>query len=89
MSLMTINRDALGHRLSVIGTPRHLNPQLVDIWHHWVTHNGPEWAVKRFKSLKVDLIRRQAGLPYLTTYVRRTNTVSITGPSERYSAGLQ
>ena len=71
MSLMTINRDALGHRLSVIGTPRHLNPQLVDIWHQWVTHNGPEWAVKRFKSLKVDLIRRQAGLPYLTTYVRK------------------
>lgn len=66
-----IDRGALGHRLSVIGIPRHLIPQIVDIWCRWVTHNGPEWAVKRFKSLKVDLIRRQAGLPSITTYVRK------------------
>jgi len=43
----------------------------VDIWCKWVTHNGPEWAVKRFKSLKVDLIRRQAGLPCISPWVRK------------------
>lgn len=66
-----IDRGALGHRLSVIGIPPHLIPQLVEIWCLWVTHNGPEWAVKRFKSLKVDLIRCQAGQPCVATYIRK------------------
>lgn len=66
-----IDRGALEHRLSVIGIPPHLIPQLVDIWCKWVTHNGPEWASRRFKSLKTDLIRAQAGLPCQTPYVRK------------------
>jgi len=70
-SIRSSIRDALCHRLSVIGTPRHLNPLLVDLWCHWVTHNGPEWAVKRFKSLKVDLIRQHSNFNMLTPYVRK------------------
>jgi hypothetical protein len=73
------DRGALEHRLSVIGIPRHLIPQFVDLFVNWVTHNGPEWAVKRFKSLKVDLIRQHSGLPLLTTYVRKNTRGSYHG----------
>lgn len=71
LKIRSTNRGALCHRLSVIGIPSHLIPQVVDIWEKWVTHNGPEWAVKRFKSLKVDLIRQHGGLVPLTTWVRK------------------
>lgn len=65
--------DALSHRLLVIGIPRHLIPGFLDIWFRWVTHNGPEWAVKRFKSLKVDLIRQHGGLPLVSTWIRKNS----------------
>jgi len=65
------DRGALEHRLLVTGIPKHLIPQIAGLWCHWVSHNGPEWAAKRFKSLKVDLIRQQAGLAPLTQYVRK------------------
>lgn len=71
--MKTYNQDRgpLEHRLCVINIPKHLIPQVVDDWIRWSGHSGPEWAVKRFKSLKVDLIRQRAGLPLLTTYVRK------------------
>lgn len=71
VSKQGVDRGALCHRLSVIGIPSHIIPQFVDLWENWVTHNGPEWAVKRFKSLKVDLIRQHSNLTPLTVYVRK------------------
>jgi hypothetical protein len=65
------SREALCHRLSVTGIPSHLVPQIVDLFEKWCNHNGPEWAVKRFKSLKVDLIRQNTGQTLLTQYVRK------------------
>jgi len=79
MNNVTSTRDALAHRLSVIGIPRHLIPQYVDLWCQWVTHNGPEWTVKRFKSLKVDLIRQHGNLPSLTTWVRKNSSGKFYG----------
>lgn len=73
MKTYRTDRGALEHRLLVTGIPKHLVPQVVDIWCRWCTHNGPEWAVRRFKSLKVDLIRQQAGLAPLTQYVRKNS----------------
>jgi len=66
-----IDRGPLEHRLIVVGIPKHLVPQIVDTWCRWSEHSGSEWTVRRFKSLKVDLIRSHAGLPMLTTYVRK------------------
>jgi hypothetical protein len=31
----------------------------------WIQHSGPEWAVRRLKDLKLDLIREKAGLSLL------------------------
>jgi len=59
------------HRLVAIGLPHHLINPFVDLAFRWVSNNGPEWAVSRFKSLKVDFIRRKAGLPSETTWVRK------------------
>lgn len=73
MNNISNTRDALAHRLSVIGIPCHLIDQFVDLWCQWVTHNGPEWAVKRFKSLKVDLIRQHGNLPSISTWIRKNS----------------
>lgn len=70
-SKRSTSREALCHRLAVTGIPAHLVPQIVDLYASWCNHNGPEWAVKRFKSLKVDLIRQNTGQSLITKYVRK------------------
>ena len=70
-SSMNYDRGSLLHRLSVIGLNPTQSHQFVDLFTSWLTHNGPEWSIKRLKSLKVDLIRQVDNLPALTTYVRK------------------
>lgn len=61
------------YRLVAIGLPRPWINPLVDCVFRWVAHNGPEWTCSRLKSLKLDLIRRKADLPMLTTWVRKNS----------------
>jgi len=54
---------SLSHRLRIIGLPHHMINPLTELFVRWVANSGEEWTAKRFKALKVDLIRQLAGLP--------------------------
>jgi hypothetical protein len=62
------------HRLVAIGVPHYSINPLVDLVFKWVSSNGPEWTVSRIKSLKIDLIRRKAGLKSELQWVRKNRT---------------
>jgi len=61
------------HRLVAIGMPHYMINPLVDLTFKWVRSNGPEWTVSRLKSLKLDLIRRKAGLRSELPWVRKNS----------------
>lgn len=73
------DQEKIRFRLSVLGIPRcYMNPYL-GLIQHWENHNGVEWTISRLKSLKVDLLRRRAGLPSLT-WIRKNRSGDISGP---------
>jgi len=77
-SSMDINlsklQDGARLRLSVIGVPKYVINPLVDQVFKWVACNGPEWSIRRLKNLKVDLIRKQGGLPLQSTWIRKNQS---------------
>lgn len=61
------------HRLVAIGLPHYMINPLVDLTFKWVRSNGPEWTVSRLKGLKLDLVRRKAGLQSELPWVRKNS----------------
>jgi len=67
------------HRLVAIGIPHQTINPFVDLVFKWVANNGPEWTVSRLKLLKVDFIRRKAGLPSQLSWVRMNRLGRVSG----------
>jgi len=65
-------------RLLTIGIPRMYIRPFMDEIHKWEINSGVEWTLKRLKSLKVDLFRRQSGLEPLT-WVRKNRSGDLYG----------
>jgi len=61
-ALSTVDQRGIIHRLIVIGIPHDAIQPLVELAAKWVICSGEEWTVKKFKSLKVDFLRLNAGL---------------------------
>jgi len=61
------------YRLVAIGLPHYMINPLVDLTFKWVRSNGPEWTVSRLKDLKLDLLRRRAGLQTTLKWVRKNS----------------
>jgi len=78
MLLLQHHQDGLFRRLSVIGIPKYIIPNLISDMVKWESCSGVEWTIKRLKSLKIDLIRHKAGLPPLT-WVRKNRRGEIAG----------
>lgn len=72
------HQEGLTRRLLVIGIPRYALKPFVQLLVRWETCSGIEWTIKRLKSLKVDLIRRQSGLPPLT-WIRKNRKGDVSG----------
>lgn len=79
MLLIQHHQEMLRQRLYVIGVPKQLISPLLKEWVKWEIHSGVEWTIKRLKSLKVDLIRLETGLPPLT-WIRKNRRNEIAGP---------
>jgi len=79
--------EGLTHRLSVIGMPVHITKGLADSVCKWVQCSGAEWTIKRLKTLKVDILRLQEGLPLLNTFRknRKGEVSGILGTLLRFS----
>lgn len=78
MLLMQHHQDGLERRLFVIGIPRYTIKPLIAEMVKWEENSGVEWTIKRLKSLKVDLIRRQSGLEPMT-WIRKNRQHDISG----------
>lgn len=65
-------------RLHALGIPSCYHKPFVAELTKWETHSGPEWVIKRLKSLKVDLIRNRSHLPLLT-WVRKNRSGEVAG----------
>lgn len=48
-------------RSKVIGIPRYVVIPILTLVSLWLTSSGTEWTLNRLKSIKVDLIRKEAG----------------------------
>jgi hypothetical protein len=72
------HQEGVTRRLFVIGIPRYLINPFYGLICKWESCSGNEWTLKRLKSLKVDLIRQQSGLPNLT-WVRKNRRGEIAG----------
>jgi len=58
-------------RLVACGLTPTQSKQIVQEITHWSQSSGEEWTVARIKSLKVDYLRRMAGLPPIAPWVAR------------------
>jgi len=72
------HQESIERRLFVIGMPSYTIKPFVAMLSKWEQHSGFIWVIKRLKSLKIDLIRRRAGLEPLT-WIRRNRKGDISG----------
>ena len=49
-------------RSKIIGVPRYISTQFLPLVERWIRCSGEEWTVNRLKAVKVDLIRKKAGM---------------------------
>lgn len=71
MQLTARERDKIFSRLWVIGVPREiLVPYIRDI-EKWIECSGLEWTISRIKSIKLDLLRKKAGLDPTSSWIRK------------------
>jgi hypothetical protein len=78
MLLMQQHQDGLERRLFVIGIPSYTIKPFIAEMVKWEENSGVEWTIRRLKSLKVDLIRRQSNLEPMT-WIRKNRRNDIAG----------
>lgn len=70
--------EGITHRLAVIGIPNYTIKPFADLIVRWTRCSGIEWTISRLKGLKVDLIRRKAGLAPLSR-IRKNSSGDVKG----------
>lgn len=69
-------KGLISRRLGCVGVPSEISVPVVDLFYRWAACSGTEWAVRRFKDIKVDLLRKKAGLPKCSSWVKRSSSKS-------------
>lgn len=72
--------ELLRRRIQVVGVPREIWNPVLDLFEKWVRSSGLEWAIARFKSAKVDLLRTHAGLNKTAPWFAHRRTGELKGP---------
>jgi signal recognition particle subunit SEC65 len=68
------------HQKSVaLAIPKKVSIPYCRLFGKWVHDSGAEWTVDRFKAIKLDIIRKKAGLPPVSSWISRTKN-SFSGP---------
>lgn len=57
-------------RLKCVGVPTEISDPVVHLFFKWAASSGIEWAVQRMKSIKVDFLRKKAGLPKSSSWIK-------------------
>jgi len=70
----------LRSRSIALPVPLTISMPIADLFCNWLEVNGSEWTIDRFKSIKLDLIRSQAGLPKVSVWVAKSKSGFFKGP---------
>lgn len=57
-------------RVKCVGVPTEISDPFVHLFLKWADSSGIEWAVQRLKSVKVDFLRKKAGLPKCSSWIK-------------------
>lgn len=58
-------------RAKALSIPKRIYVPLIHRVSLWHKSSGEEWTVDRLKAIKLDIIRRRAGLPPVSTWIKR------------------
>lgn len=73
-------------RAKAMSVPKKLYSPFIRLIDRWRKSSGPEWTVDRLKAIKLDIIRRKAGLDPVSTWVKtgKTRFSGIPGNIEKW-----
>jgi hypothetical protein len=81
MSVLSLEEKGLiFRRVRVVGVPTEISDPIVHLFFKWAEGSGIEWAVQRLKGIKVDFLRKKAGLPKCSSWVKSSKTQFFGGP---------
>jgi len=81
--------EGITHRLAVIGIPTDVIRPISRMITKWMECSGKDWTIKRLKSLKVDFIRMQDGLPMITRIRKDSSGLPIGYLGRLFRYGLK
>lgn len=73
MSAKRLTHQGLTSRVYATGVPRGICSRILDLFNMWNKCSGSEWTVSRIKSVKLDVLRKKAGLPPVSSWVARSH----------------
>lgn len=71
MSAKRLTHQGLTSRAFATGVPHRIVEHILDDFQRWVHNSGEEWTVSRFKDAKLDIIRKYAGLPPVSSWIAK------------------
>jgi hypothetical protein len=90
MTVLSVEEKGdLLQRGRVIGVPRNISLPFIHLVIKWCEASGIEWTVNRLKQVKVDFLRKKAGLPPVSVWIRKGKTSTfggVIGALECYSS---
>jgi hypothetical protein len=83
-------KGLLLQRARAIGVPRNISVPFIQLVFGWCESSGVEWTVNRLKQVKVDFLRKKAGQPPVSEWIRKSPKKSqifggIVGALEAYA----
>jgi hypothetical protein len=70
MELHSKDKGYISRRLKAIGIPGELREPYFRLVLGWIEGSGLEWTVSRLKAIRVDFLRKKAGLSKSSTWIR-------------------
>lgn len=71
MSVLSLEEKGLIHsRSRVIGVPTEISKPLTQLIFNWCEGSGIEWTIRRLKDIKLDFLRKKAGLPKSSVWIK-------------------
>nr|URG16947.1 MAG: RNA dependent RNA polymerase [Narnaviridae sp.] len=67
-------------RVKCVGVPSEISVPFVNLVNKWIECSGVEWTIRRLKDIKVDFLRKKAGLPICSSWVSKKGSFDFSGP---------
>lgn len=74
VNISTEEKGVLLQRGRVIGVPRTISLPFIHKTIKWVEASGAEWTIDRLKQVKIDFLRRKAGLTPTSQWIEKSQS---------------